>query len=73
MSLLHDDANKAKQHCDRLKDTLSNNKDFIETATNLTVRVKEGEDKGKQPGRSVAFDLLTLHTINTQTTKTYGH
>ncbi len=67
MSILHEDANKAKQHSDRMKDTLPGKKDFIDTAIKLTARANDGKDKEK--GRCVAYDLITLHTINTQTTK----
>ena len=64
MSLLHDNPEMAKQHLDRLK-SLLNRGDLL----NLVEKVTKGECLSDNSIVYPVYDILALHTINSQITK----
>lgn len=63
MSLLHDNPEMAKQKLLRLK-SMTTNKDLLNLIKKVTFEYKK-EEQYKTP----VYDILAIHTINTQTTK----
>ena len=64
MSLLYDKPNFAKQKLERLK-SMTTDKDLLELIEKVTFDYNIGSGLYKSP----VYDILTIHTINTQETK----
>ncbi|MGM9745887.1 MAG: Cas10/Cmr2 second palm domain-containing protein [Paludibacteraceae bacterium] len=63
MSLLHDNPGMAKQKLFRLK-SMTTNKELLDLIKEVTFEYKKEE-----PYKSPVYDILAIHTINTQKTK----
>lgn len=64
MSLLHDNPEMAKQKLLRLK-SMTTNMELLDFIKEVTFEYKNKEELYKSP----VYDILAIHTINTQTTK----
>ena len=64
MSLLHDNPEMAKQKLLRLK-SMTTDKELLDIIRNVTFEYKDKDKQYKSP----VYDILAIHTINTQTTK----